>query len=325
LSSQGDQYSLGIDLGGTTFSVGVFDGEGRLVDRGSYDTPVGASPDALVSALERGVRQHGEKAAGGIGSLVGVAIGFPGPVDPDAGVVKQAPNIRGLGGFPLTRTLGDRLGGIPVHLQNDAYCATLAELRWGAGKEADNLLMFTLGTGVGGGVAMNNRVIRGPRQILGEVGHIVIEPNGRKCGCGNFGCLEAMAAKQAIIDMAARAIQSGRPTLLNDLTGGSQCRLTPQVVTEACEAGDAAAIDVYQRAGYYIGLALCNCIVLCDPDLIVIGGGIAAAGKFIFDPIKRTVAARSLISGFDVQNIVPARFGNDAGVYGAGALAWEQA
>jgi len=325
LTQSSGKYGIGIDIGGTTFSIGVFDANGALVDDGSYDTPVTTDADAIADRLANTAQSHADGRPGGLGNVVGIAVGFPGPVDPGAGVVKKAPNVHCLEGYALTEALAQRLGETRVHLQNDAYCATLAELRWGAGKDVENLLMFTLGTGVGGGVAMDNQVIRGPRQILGEVGHLIIVPDGRKCGCGGFGCLEAVAAKQGIIDLACRAIQSGRKTLLIDLVDGDQSAITPQVITEACRQGDQAALEVYEQVAFYLGIALCNCIVLTDPDIIVIGGGIAAAGEFIFEPLKRTVAARSPISGYDVSKIVPATFGNDAGIHGAGALAWEHA
>ncbi len=318
-------YAVGIDLGGTTYAAGLFDSGGKLVDRVSHDTPHADNPHAVADALAATVRTQLGAQGKRLEGVPGLAIGFPGPVDPQAGVVKKAPNVPCLGGYPLTEELARRLDGIKVSLQNDAYCATLAELRWGAGKNVRNLVMLTLGTGIGGGVAINDEVIRGPRQILGEIGHMVLDPGGRRCGCGNCGCFEALAARDAIIEMAQRAIQTGKPTVLNDKVHGDQTALTPKVVTEAAEAGDGAAIEILERVGFIIGLALCTCIVLTDPDLIVIGGGIAAAGELLFEPIRRTVRARSLISGFEVDRIVPAQFGNLAGIYGAGALAWDRA
>jgi glucokinase len=318
------RYSIGVDLGGTTFSIGVFDDSGTLVDEASANTPVTEDAQHIADVVADAVRARLDSGVG-LQKVVGLAIGFPGPVDPDAGVVKKAPNIPVLAGFPLTAALSERLGGLQVSLQNDAYCATLAELRWGAGKGASNLLMLTLGTGIGGGVAINGQVIRGPRQILGEIGHMIIDPAGRKCGCGSYGCLEAMAARDAIIELAQRAVQSGRATSLLDLAGGDQEAITPELVSRAAQAGDPAALEIWERIGFIIGLGICNAIVLCDPDVVVLGGGIAAAGDLLFDPIRRTVRARSRISGFDVSHIVPAKFGNHAGVYGAGALAWERA
>lgn len=322
---QANTYGVGIDLGGTNFAVGVFDAWGKLVTHASYDTPVTEDPQVVVEALAAGVRATISSHRARMEQVVGLAVGFPGPVSPDTGRVRKAPNLPCLAGYPLTEALSQLLGGVRVSLQNDAYCATLAELRWGAGKAVDNLVMLTLGTGIGGGIALNNQVVRGPRQIMGEVGHMIVDPNGRQCGCGNFGCFEAVAAKQAIIELAARAIQSGRATILSDLVAHDQSKLTPEIVSQAAHQGDAAAVAIYEQIGFYVGIAICNCIVLCDPDLVLIGGGIAAAGDVLWEPIRRTVRARSLISGFDVSRIIPAKFANLAGVYGAGALAWEQA
>jgi glucokinase len=318
-------YGIGVDLGGTTFTVGTFNAQGLLVDKAEAGTPVSCEPLVIVRAVTDLIRARLSAQELGTGDLAGVAVGFPGPVDPVAGVVKKAPNRPCLAGFPLASSMSQTLAPAPVWVHNDAYCATLAELRWGAGREAENLVMLTLGTGIGGGIALGNEVVRGPRQIMGELGHMILDPNGRRCGCGNYGCLEALAARDAIIELAERALQSGTETRLAELAERDPEGITPRGVAELAAAGDAAAVGVYERVGFYIGLALCNAIVACDPDLILLGGGISAAGDVLFEPVRRTVRARSLITGFDADNILPAAFQSDAGVYGAGALAWEQA
>ncbi len=195
----------------------------------------------------------------------------------------------------------------------------------GAGRAVDNLVLLTLGTGIGGAVAMNNRVIRGPRRILGEIGHMVVNPySERRCGCGNFGCFETEAGKQAIIDKAVQALQAGRESLIAELAGNDPQRVTPEIIAQAARAGDEVAVEVYRCVGNWIGMAICSIIVLCDPDLVILGGGIAAAGEVLFEPVRRTVAQRSRAWGFDPANIVPAQLGNDAGIYGAAILVWEQ-
>lgn len=305
--------------------MGLFDSHGALVDKAGADTPVTCDPDEIADAMIGLLRSVLAQRGVTLGQVQAVAVGFPGPVDPDAGVVKSAPNRPCLAGFRLAEHMSAALETVPVWVQNDAYCATLAELRWGAGRDAENLVMLTLGTGIGGGIALGNQVVRGPRQIMGELGHMVLDPNGRRCGCGNYGCLEAMAARDAIVELAERAIQSGTATRLSDLVEPAGEGITPRGVAELAAAGDAAAIGVYERIGFYIGLAVCNCVVACDPDAVLLGGGIAAAGDVLFDPVRRTVRARSLITGFNPDRIQPAAFQNDAGIYGAGALAWERA
>ncbi len=328
--------AIGIDLGGTTFGVGVLTADGELVYHESHDTPdTGDAADVIAELVK--AAKAADQASGG--RAVGVGVGIPGVVDPATGHVFVCPNLHALDGSDVgpemeraLREIGQRQAeatgqGAERHvwIHNDAFCATLAELRWGAGKEVENLLMLTLGTGIGGGVAMDNKVIRGPRMLIGEIGHLTLDPNGPKCGCGNHGCFEALAGRDAIVDLAVRKIQDGRKTMLVDMVGGDLEKLEPKTIADAAKAGDEVAIEVMERIGFWIGVGICNAIVLCDPDIVVLGGGIAAAGDVLFEPIRRTVAARSLISRgkFDPANIVPAALKEKAGVYGAAQLVWE--
>ncbi|MGC9317676.1 MAG: ROK family protein [Armatimonadota bacterium] len=311
----------GVDLGGTTFSVGLVTPEGDLLADQSYDTPRSEDEPLALAAVASAVGGLMERATVTPDQVVGVGVGIPGPVDPEAGLIKQAPNLHELDGTNAVRAIAGELSfEAPVYIGNDAFCATLAELRWGAGRDADNIVMFTLGTGVGGGIALDNRVRRGPRQIMGEVGHIIVEPGGRRCGCGNHGCLEAMVGRDGMVDQAVRLLEQGLPSVLDERGGARHERLTPKMIAEAADEGDEVALQVMNTSGHYLGIALCNCIVTTDPDLIVLGGGIAAAGEVLFEPIRRTVRHRSMISGFDVSNIVPAQLGNEAGMFGAAAL-----
>ena len=331
-----DALAIGIDLGGTTFGVGVLAPDGKLVYHESHETPETKEARVVIEALV-GAARAADEATGA--KAIGVGVGIPGVVDPQTGHVFVCPNLHALDdsevGLEMEQALeeiGQRQAEVlgraaerHVWIHNDAYCATLAELRWGAGKDVENLLMLTLGTGIGGGVAMNNKVIRGPRMLIGEIGHLTLDPNGPKCGCGNHGCFEALAARDAIVDLAVRKIQEGRETVLMEMCGGDLEKLEPKIIADAAKMGDQVALEVMERIGFWIGVGICNAIVLCDPDMVVIGGGIAAAGDVLFEPIRRTVAARSQISRgkFDPARIVPAKLKNEAGVYGAAQLVWE--
>lgn len=316
------RLALGLDLGGTTYGVGLLNQQGQLLASESHPTP-GGEAEALLGEIAQTAlafaARHAPEA-----ELVGLGIGIPGPVEPQSGVVVQCPNLHVLDGVPAAAVL-QAATGLPTYLGNDACCATLAELRYGAGREIENMALLTLGTGVGGGIALNNKVYRGPRQIMGEVGHLVIEPGGPKCGCGNHGCLEALVGRQPLIDRAIALLQTGRPSRLAEVVGADHSLVDPRLIADLARKGDALCSEVMNRMGYYLGLAVCNVIVLCDPDRVVIGGGIAAAGEVIFAPLRRTVQHVSRISRFDPQRIVPAALGNEAGMYGAGALVWEQA
>ena len=317
------QLALGLDVGGTTFTGGGFTSLGELLADGSWDTPAEARPGAVVAALAGGVHQVLAAAAADISQVAGLAVGMPGNVDRTTGLVRDCPNLPVVNGLNMAEALQEQLGQLPVLVANDAYCATLGELRYGAGREVENLLMLTLGTGIGGGIALHNQVVRGPRQMMGEIGHMIIVPDGPRCGCGNIGCFEAVAGKQAIIDLARRQLQYGRVSLIDELTDGDPERITPQLVAEVARQGDEVAGEVIRQIGYYIGLALCNGIIMCDPDLIILGGGIAAAGEVLFEAVRHTVRYRSPYTGFDVSQIVPAELGNKAGIYGAAALVWD--
>jgi len=319
------KVAIGVDLGGTTFGVGILTPEGELLEHQSYDTPRSSDEPQALSAVASAVGGIMEQTTVKPDQVLGVGVGIPGPVDPAAGVIKQAPNMHELDGVNAVEVIGDALdfgddAELPVRIGNDAYCHTLAELRYGAGRDVENLVMLTLGTGVGGGVALDNQVRRGPRQIMGEVGHIIVEPNGRRCGCGNHGCLEALVGRDGMVDQAVRLLERGVPSSLAELGGREHEKLSPKVIGEAAHEDDEVALEVMSTSGHYIGIALCSCIVLTDPDLIVLGGGIANAGHVLFEPIRRTVRHRSLISGFDTDNIVPSELGGEAGVIGAAAL-----
>lgn len=314
-----EPLALGIDLGGTTFGIGLVTDGGRLVASASRPTPAESAAEIYAALAEAG---HALLAEQGDPPLAGVGIGVPGKVNPETGAVLRCPNLAALDGSNAAEALRQAFG-VPAYVANDAFCATLAELRYGAGREVENLLMLTLGTGIGGGVALNNRVMRGPRQLMGEIGHMTIVPRGRRCGCGSFGCLEAMAAKQAMIDMAVERLQTGRPSLIDELTGGNDEAITPAIIAQAAQRGDRVAQRVVDQTGRYIGLAICSAILLVDPDLVLIGGGIAATGELLFEAIRRTVRHVGVYAQFDVTKILPAALGNDAGIYGAAALVWE--
>ncbi|MCX7597420.1 MAG: ROK family protein, partial [Armatimonadetes bacterium] len=172
------------------------------------------------------------------------------------------------------------------------------------------------------------KVIRGPRGILGEIGHMIVQPEGPLCGCGNHGCLEALAGRDGIINRALAKVRGGKPSSLLDRLGDDWEPVweeIPRIIAEEAKRGDAVAMETLEETGFWVGIGICNALILCDPDKVVIGGGIAAAGEVLFGAIRSTVADRSRITRgkFDVSDIVPAALGNAAGVLGAAALVWE--
>lgn len=320
ISPAAAEIAVGIDVGGTNCTTCAIDRDGTMLGALSHPTPQTDDGEALLSALADTAQQLITRLE--LRSVAGIGIGVPGTVSADERQACDCPNLRALDGTRPPDYLQDRLG-VPAWMQNDAYCATLAELRYGAGRPYDNLVMLTLGTGVGGGIALGNRVHRGPRQVMGEVGHIILDPNGPSCNCGTEGCVEAYVGKDALVHRAISRVPAYPDSALCGYVD-EEDQVSPKLIAELAAQGDELCCSVMDDAGFYIGLTLCNIIVVCDPDVVLIGGGIAGAGELLFGPIRQTVKRRTPISGFDPANIIPCGLGSEAGAIGAGALVWER-
>ena len=320
MPAAGRQVAVGIDVGGTTYTVAIIDSDGDLVADTSCATPrlddAGETLRVFADTARSLITDAGDYQPAGLG------IGVPGTVSPDERTALDCPNLTILNGVPVPDFFAQQTA-LSTWMQNDAYCATLAELRYGAARQHQNVLMVTLGTGVGGGIAFDNKVVRGPRQILGEIGHIILDPDGPPCSCGTTGCLEAFVGKQAIIDRAMLRLPAHPDSALAEHARNRPASVTPKLIAGLAADGDPMCAGVLAEIGAYIGQAFSNAIVLCDPDIILIGGGIAGSGSLLLDAIRRTVRERSIISGFDADNIILGELGFRAGAIGAAALVWE--
>ncbi len=309
---------VGVDVGGTFVKLGLVRGR-RILTQQSFPTaPVAASPSALQSAVADAVERliQSRRAV-----VSGVGVGIPGLVEFPEGVVLSCANLKGWGRVPLKANLRRRLG-LRVEVDNDVKVMTLAEWTYGAGRGARNLLCVTLGTGVGGGLVLGGRLYRGKGGPSGEIGHLWVEKNGLVCGCGGRGCLERYVGNQAILRSVRMRLRRGEASVLRKMLKGQWSRLTPEMIDQACAKGDRLSLETWTRAGERIGLVLANVVNLLNPEKIVIGGGLAKAGRWIFDPIRQTVRARTIRSLGPVP-IVPAALGSSAGIVGAALLAQE--
>jgi glucokinase len=253
-----------------------------------------------------------------------VGIGCPASIDMARGILLNAPNIPGdWPSIPFKTTLQDILG-LPVFPINDVRAITLGELTFGAGRGVDTLACFALGTGIGGGIVINGKLHMGLSGSAGELGHLVIDPHGLPCNCGGRGCLETIASASAISAQAAHAVMYRRPTKISELVNGDVNKITSLVVLEAARMGDPLAISIFEQAGKYIGLAIANILVTISPRRILIGGGLAAAGELLMDPIRRTVLAQSHMVPIDQIEIIPASLGDNAGLLGSALWAQDQ-
>ncbi len=309
---------IGVDLGGTQTRAALVDREGNILHRTSYLTLAQEGMEAVMSRIKGAIHEVMDSADRG--AIRGIGVAAPGPLDPWKGVILEAPNLPGWENVPLKDLLEEEFG-LPVYVGNDANLAALAEQRFGVGRGVADLIYITVSTGIGGGIIVDNRLLLGAHGLAGEVGHQTLEANGPRCKCGNVGCLEVLAAGPAIARSAIQLIKTGVVTKISDLVDGDLDKITAKVVSQAAQAGDPVAVELFRQAGFYIGVGIVNLLHLFNPSLIIIGGGVAKAGALLFEPIRATVRERAMTSRYwENTPIVPAALGDDVGLLGAVAL-----
>jgi glucokinase len=315
-------HFVGVDLGGTTLTAAAVDvTSGQILGRHQVPTLAKEGHDAVMARMIELI--HAVIVSAGLkrADVGGVGVGVPGVVDLERGLTLFLPNLPGgWRNVPLKATLESAFGR-PVYLLNDVRSFTLGEKNFGAGRDVDTMVCLAIGTGIGGGVVTNGQLHLGLGGTAGEVGHQVIDPYGPPCGCGSQGCLEAFASGPAITAMALKAITQGRTTSIAQLVSYDLNKVTPEVIARAARAGDPIARDIYERAGFYIGIGVANLIAVLSPQMVVIGGGVAQAGDLLFEPIRRTVRERVYVTPVERVQIVPAQLGTDAGLIGAAVWA----
>ena len=311
------QNRIGIDVGGTNVKLALVSPEGKIIYSNSIPTHAEMGYEYTVNNIKEAIRDLLKETDSQPNDIQGIGFGFPGQVDYKSGVVRLAPNIPGWVDVPIAQMIEEEFG-IPTRVDNDVRCAALGELNFGAGKGCENLICITVGTGIGSGLIVNGKLVRGASNAAGEIGHIKLQMHdGPICGCGDTGCMEAFASGPAIVAMAEDYIKGGKSTKFRELANPD---ITPRIVFEAAKQGDPVAKRIYTIMGEYIGIGLSSVINLLNPEKVIIGGGVAASGEFLMEPIRETVKKRAMkIAGETVQ-IVPAELGNTAGVIGASLL-----
>ncbi len=311
-----DQLLVGVDLGGTNVRAALVRRDGVVLQRDKRDSLQERDPDDTLGAIVETCRAVMEAEGVSAADVLGVGIGMPGIMDGVTGVCHWSPNFPSWKDVPVGPHVRAELG-VPTFILNDAKCAILGEWEFGAGRGTRDLVMITLGTGIGGAFIVDGRLLVGPDGSIGEVGHHTVHPFGRRCGCGNYGCWEAMCARDAIRECAERQLQSGRESVLAALP---RHEITPRDVAEAALQQDPVALAAMEEIGFYIGLGVANLINMMNPERFIVGGGIATAGEVLFGPLRRTVHARAVPLQAGRVTIVPADLGDDAGVLGAAVL-----
>jgi glucokinase len=311
------RFVLGIDIGGTNLVVGSVADDGcSLVALGSEPTQpeLGATSvlDRLVGLAERTIARTRREVPGA--EILGVGVGAPGPLDTRSGIVLLTPNL-GWVNMPLRQIIHDRLG-LPAALDNDANCAVLGEWWVGAARGARHAIGITIGTGIGGGLILDGRLYHGASDVAGEIGHTTIDTEGRRCKCGNYGCLEAYASGPNIAMRAIEAVEAGAASTLSALVAANQ-PITAQTVYEAARQGDELALEVVNDTAKFLGVGIANLLNVFNPEVVVVCGGVTLAGDHLFVPLRREVARRAFKPAVQACRIVPGDLINTAGVYGA--------
>ena len=315
-----ERYIVGVDLGGTNIVAGAmpFDG-GREYAMRTAPSKVADGPDGVVARIatmvEDVIAQTMSESGAARDQFIGVGVGSPGPLNCDTGVVISAHNL-GFFDFPLRDELSKAVN-LPATLDNDARCATLGEHWRGAARGVRNVLGMTIGTGIGGGLIFDGRLYHGASDVAGEIGHTTIDSNGRRCKCGNYGCLEAYASGPAIAERAREALEGDEESILPSLVGGDVQKITAQTVYEASKKGDAVAREVVRDTARFLGTGISNLINVFNPDMVVIAGGVTQAGDALFEPLRAEVRRRAFKPAVDACQIVPGALPLSAGMVGA--------
>jgi glucokinase len=315
---QPTRRAIGVDAGGTKVLGVVADAGGKVVDELLEDTPAtDAEASASTVILVALALKHRHPDA------VGVGVGAAGMVTLD-GVMRFAPNVAWRE-LPLRSRVEEALG-LPTFVDNDANVAAWGEFRFGAGRGSSDMLMVTVGTGLGGGIVAGGRLLRGANGFAAEIGHIIVEPGGPLCGCGNRGCWEQVAAGRAIDRMGREAARDHPESEIARLASGDPERVTGWIVTQAARSGDPMAIGVLRTVGRRLGEGIAGLVNVLDPEVVVIGGGAVAAGDLLLEPAREGFEGAVEGAGHrPVVPLLPARLGSRAGAIGAAALAVEAA
>ncbi len=311
--------SIGVDVGGTKIAASTVDEHGRIRHQARRETPA-QDVEAIAAAIVEVVQELRDRQ--GSEQVQSVGIACAGFIDAAGAVVRFSPNLAWRD-EPLAERIAVQTD-LFVVLENDANAAAWGEFRFGAARDVAEMVMVTLGTGVGGGIVSNHTVLRGTHGMAAEIGHMRVVPGGHRCGCGNRGCWEQYASGSALVREAREMVAAGSPHVgeLAARCAGDPQKLTGAMVTEVAQAGDAAATELLEDLGHWVGEGIASLVAILDPQMIVIGGGVSAAGDLVLDPARSAFARQLTGRGHRrVADIVVAELGNDAGMIGAADLA----
>jgi len=318
--------AVGVDLGGTFIKAGVVDDQGRILSRVKIDTQYARGPDVVISRIALAASKAVERAKLAWPRIAAVGLGSPGIFEPGTGIVSLSPNMPELAGMELAGQVRERIGRkhIRVFLDNDANLAAFAEYWIGSGGDTRDLVLFTLGTGIGGGIVLNGDIWRGSWGVAAELGHMNLFPDGVRCGCGNQGCLEAYASAPALVRRFREAVTAGRASSLAPLLARG-LTLTARDIVRAAGDGDRTCRELVEETGRFLGIGVTNMLHILNVERVIFAGGMTAAGEVLLEPIRAEARRRTMPLAMRNVEILFSRLGNDAGLIGAAGWAMRSA
>ncbi len=320
-TSSKSEYVVGVDFGGTKLFAGVFDGQLVNVGTARKSTKPPRGVDAVIERIADVVQEAVDEADLTLKQIKGVGIGAPGAVAGETGDIIFAPNLPGWENVPLKKSL-EKLLGVPVFVENDCNIAMLGVYVTELKSKPKNAVGIFLGTGIGGGIILNGELYSGFNHTAGEIGHMVLDPTGPKCGCGNKGCYEAFASRTAIFKRLQQAVKDGEKTVLTDMLGDDLDDLRSGNLRKALRKGDKLVEKVIEEAAEYTGIAVANLANILGPEVVVLGGGvIEALADEMLSIIIETAKDYAMPGVMDGVEIFPSKLGDEAGIIGGGVLA----
>ncbi|MFC1995661.1 ROK family protein [Chloroflexota bacterium] len=314
---------LAIDIGGTKIITALISNKGRVMAKEYHLTLAEEGPPSVINRILSAIDHLLKTINTDLSRLNSISIAAAGAINFEKGIVTSSPNLPGWVDIPL-RDIVEEKYKINTFLINDASAAALAEHRCGAGKGTNNLVYLTVSTGIGSGIIISGKLYMGTCGSAGEIGHMTIDVNGTRDSCGNTGCLEALASGVAVAKEAIKRIIRGEVSYLTEIVAGKMEDITAEKVSEAAQSGDSLALDVIMQAATYLGVGLVNVVNILNPEIIVIGGGMAQMGNLLLNPARKVVKERAFALSSGVVRIVPAQLGNNAEVIGAAIFAHQQ-
>lgn len=310
---------IGIDIGGTNLRFGIVKKTGQIIHKIVKQTEADAGRDAAIKNIINGIDEILHLSKIKKSSILGISLATPGFIDINKGIITLSPNLPGWRNVNLGKIIKDSLG-IPVTIENDANAAAFGERWLGAGKNSSNLICITMGTGIGGGIILNNKIWHGDKGMAGEIGHITVNPEGPLCNCGNYGCLEAYSSGTGIINRMIDAMKKGKKTALLSMIKNGINEITPEKAFLAAKKGDPLSLGLVEDAGKYLGIAISDFANLLNIKTIILYGGLVSSFSLFAKKMKEEIINRTIPSFSKEVKVLKAGLKDDAGIIGAAGV-----